>query len=59
MAGQGFEREEGAPRPSKSFERTVIQRGRPVLAMNCVLARAQLRSCAAVQGIVSRHEKRS
>jgi len=35
--------------PNNAFERTVGHRGRPVLAINCVLARAQRRSCLAAQ----------
>jgi hypothetical protein len=34
---------------NNTLERTVIHRGRPVLAMDCVLARAQSRSWSAAQ----------
>jgi len=34
---------------NNAFERTVMRRGRPVLAMNCVLARAQQRRWLAAQ----------
>jgi hypothetical protein len=35
--------------PNNTFERTVIHRGRTVLAINCVLAGAQWRSWSAAQ----------
>ena len=36
-------------RANNTLERTVNHRGRPVLAVDCVLARAQRRSCLAAQ----------
>jgi len=35
--------------PNNAFELTVMLRGRPVLAMNCVLARAEQRLWPAAQ----------
>jgi len=35
--------------PNNRLERTVKNRGHPVLAMNCVLAREQLRSRPVIQ----------
>ncbi len=45
----GSKKSRGTALSNNTLERTVNHRGRPVLAMDCVLARAQMRLCPAAQ----------